>query len=287
MKPTVTCAGRILSLVALAATAFAQSDRGTITGTITDPAGAVLASAPIEVKNSETGVVYQAATTATGNYTLAQVPAGTYEMSVAVQGFKKYVRQNIAVDVAQTVRIDASLEVGSSTESITVTDQVSLLKTESGELSHTIAAQRLVDLGLLSIGGTFSSSQGLRFYMTETALIPGTYAPTGFTTGVRVNGAPVGTQRTQIDGMDATNGLNSVQAGTQPSVDAMQETAIQTSNFSAEYGAVGGGLFNVTLKSGTNQYHGAGYDYIANEFFNAATPFVNTKPRIRRNELRV
>ena len=83
---------------------FAQSDRGTITGTITDPAGAVVANAPIEVKNAENGVLYQAASTATGNFTVVQVPAGNYEMSVAVPGFKKYLRQNIAVAVAQTGR---------------------------------------------------------------------------------------------------------------------------------------------------------------------------------------
>ena len=276
--------GLCIGLVVLSAGAYAQSDRGTITGTVTDPAGAVVANAPIEVKNSETGVVYQAATTATGNYTIPQIPVGTYEMSVTVPGFKKYVRQNIAIDVAQTARLDVGLEVGSSSESVTVTDQVSLLKTESGELSHTISAQRLIDVGALGIGGTFASSQGLRFYMSEIALIPGTYAVSGFVTGARVNGAPSGTQRTQIDGMDATNQINAVQAGTQPSVDAMQETAIQTSNYSAEFGQVGGGLFNITMRSGTNRYHGAGYDYLANEAFNGSTPFVNTLPRIRRND---
>jgi hypothetical protein len=71
----------------------AQSDRGTITGTVSDPAGAVVAGAPIEARNVETGAVYQAATTATGNYTLAQLPTGTYELTVTVTGFKKYVRQ--------------------------------------------------------------------------------------------------------------------------------------------------------------------------------------------------
>src|SRR5262249_51465732 len=154
-----------------------------------------------------------------------------------------------------------------------------LLKTESGEMSHTIQAQRLIDLGALGIGGTFSSSQGMRFYMTEIQLVPGTYSNSGFTLGARVNGAPAGTQRTQIDGIDATNQINAVQAGTSASVDSMQETAIQTSNYSAEFGQVGGGLFNITLKSGTNQYHGNGYDYLANEAFNGATPFVNTLPR--------
>jgi hypothetical protein len=152
-------------------------------------------------------------------------------------------------------------------------------------MSHTIQAQRLIDLGLLGIGGTFSSSQGLRFYMTEIQLIPGAFAPgTGFTSGARVNGAPNGTQRTTIDGMDGTNQINAVQAGTGTSVDAIQETAIQTSNFAAEFGQVGGGLFNITMRSGTNQYHGGGFDYLQNEAFNGATPFVNKLPRTRRND---
>src|SRR5579871_6628338 len=265
--------------------AFAQSDRGTITGTVADPAGAVVANAMIEVKNIETGVLSQAASTLTGNFTLAQLPAGNYEMSVTAPGFKKYVRQNIVIEVLQTARLDVALEVGAATESVTVTDQVSLLNTESGEVSHTIQASRLVDLGLLGIGGTFSSSQGLRFYQTEIQLIPGASVPaSGFVLGVRVNGAPNGTQRTQIDGIDGTNQINAVQAGTGISVDAMQETAIQTSNFAPEFGSVGGGLFNITTRSGSNQFHGAGYDYLSNEAFDAATPYVNTLQRIRRND---
>jgi hypothetical protein len=264
---------------------YAQGDRGTITGTVADPAGAVIANAAIEVRNSETGAVYPTATTATGNYTIAQVPTGTYEMSVTAPGFKKYVRQNIVVEVAQVVRLDVGLEVGAATESITISAEVSLLKTESGELSHEIQAQHLVDLGLLGIGGTFSSSQGMRFYQAEVALIPGASVPVGgFILGVRVNGAPNGTQRTQIEGMDGTNQINSVQAGTGASVDGIQETAIQTSNYAPEFGSVGGGLFNIAMRSGTNQYHGAGYDYLSNEAFDGATPFVNTLQRIRRND---
>jgi Carboxypeptidase regulatory-like domain/TonB dependent receptor-like, beta-barrel len=273
------------AILLAAGCSYAQSDRGTITGTVADPAGAVIASATIQVKNSETGVAYPTATTATGNYTLAQLPPGSYEMTVTAPGFKKYIRQNIVVEVAQVVRLDVGLEVGAATESITVSAEVSLLKTEGGELSHEIQAQHLVDLGLLGIGGTFSSSQGLRFYQAEVALVPGASAPgSGFIFGVRVNGAPNGTQRTQIEGMDGTNQINSVQAGTGASVDAIQESAIQTSNYAPEFGSVGGGLFNITMRSGTNQYHGAGYDYLANEAFDAATPFVNTLQRIRRND---
>jgi hypothetical protein len=263
----------------------AQSDRGTVTGAISDATGAAVANAAIQLKNSETGAVYEAASTTTGNYTVAQVPVGTYELSVEVAGFKRYVRQNIAVGATQVVRLDVELEVGAANESVTVSEQASLLKTESGELSHEITAQHLVDLGLLGIGGTFSSSQGMRFYQAEVALIPGGSAPaSGFVFGVRINGAPNGTQRTQIDGMDGTNQINAVQAGTGASVDAIQESVIQTSNYAPEFGSVGGGLFNLTMRSGTNQYHGVAYDYLANEAFDASTPFVNTKQRIRRND---
>ena len=274
-----------MCLLASAALVFAQSDRVTITVNLSYPAGAVVAIAPIEAKNTETGAVFQGASSDTGNYTLPQLPVGNYEISVTVTGFKKYVRQNITVGLAQTVRVDIGLEVGSATESVTVSEQSSLLKTESGELSTTVQAQHLIDLGLLGIGGTYSSSQGMRFYQAEVALVPGASAPgSGFIFGIRVNGAPNGTQRTQIDGMDGTNQINSVQAGVGASVDTIQETAIQTSNYSAEFGQVGGGLFNVTMRSGTNQYHGAGYDYLANEFFDGAAPYVNTLQRIRRND---
>ena len=236
--------------------AFAQGDRGTITGTVADAGNAVVPGASIEARNSDSGATYTAASTETGNYTLTQLPAGTYQLTVTLAGFKKYVHQNIVVAATQTVRLDVALEVGAAAESITINEEVPLLSTESGEISHTIPASRLVDLGLLGIGGTYSSSQGLRFYQTEIQLIPGASVPVaGFVSGVRVNGAPNGTQRTQIDGMDSTNGINAVQAGTGISVDAMQETAIQTSNFAPEFGAVGGGLFNITTRSGTNRFH--------------------------------
>src|SRR4051812_45088874 len=102
-----------ISVVVFAVFAFAQTDRGTITGTVSDPAGAVVASAPIEARNTGTGAVFQAASSATGNYTIAALPSGTYELNVTVPGFKKYVRQNLLVQNAQTMRIDVALEVGS------------------------------------------------------------------------------------------------------------------------------------------------------------------------------
>jgi hypothetical protein len=267
----------------IASIAFAQGDRGTITGTIADPAGAVVSNAPVEARNSETGAVYQAATTATGNYTLSQLPAGTYELTVTVPGFKKYVRQNISVQVAQVQRLDIALEVGSASESVTVTEAVALLKTESGELSHNVATDRVDSLPILSIGAAAGSS-GIRNPQSIASLIPGTYvAPNS---NMRVNGAPGNTASYRIEGQDASNGqVPATQAQVQPSVDAIQEVTIQTSNFAAEYGQVGGGFFNYTMKSGTNQLHGSAYDYFVNEVLNANTPWTNTpRPAARRND---
>jgi len=277
----------VLSL-GLISVAFAQSDRGTITGTVSDPAGAVVASAPMEARNTENGALYQAATSTTGNYTLSQLPAGTYELSVTVPGFKKYVRNNLQVQVAQTIRIDVALEVGSASESVTVNEAAPLLKTESGELGHNVNARDLNELPVLGIGGTLSGSAGIRNPYNMVQLLPGAvFTPNSL---VRLNGTPANSQSFRVEGQDASNtGTPGVPAQTQPSVDAIQEVAIQTSNFAAEYGQVGGGVFNVTMKSGTNQFHGTAYDYFVNEVLNAGNPFTNNpagnpRPRARRND---
>jgi hypothetical protein len=109
----------VLSVV-FALVALGQTDRGTITGRVIDPAAAVVANAPLELLNPATGAFYPAATSATGNYTFSQLPVGTYQLTVAVPGFKNYVRQNLRVQAAQTLRIDVTLEVGTQAESVTV-----------------------------------------------------------------------------------------------------------------------------------------------------------------------
>ncbi|HEY7338825.1 MAG TPA: carboxypeptidase regulatory-like domain-containing protein [Bryobacteraceae bacterium] len=272
---------------ACAAIILAQTDRGTITGTVSDPAGAVVAGAPIEIKNVETGAIYQAGSSATGNYTLTQLPAGQYELSVTVPGFKKFVRKSVTVNVAETYRVDVMLEVGSATESVTVTEAAPLLNTESGELSHTVTTSTMNNLPVMSIGASAGSS-GIRNPYAVVQLLPGTtYSPD---VAIRVNGLPANTQAMRIEGQDATNGWYSAQSQTQGSVDAMQEFAVQTSNYAAELGQAGGGLFNVTMRSGTNQFHGDAYEYFVNDALNAGTPFTSDgqghllRPRQRRND---
>ena len=269
------------ALVVLAgAAAFAQSNQGTITGTISDPAGAVVAGAVIEVKNVETGVVSRGGTSATGNYVIS-VPAGTYELSVLVPGFKKYVQQNVPVVVATDTRKDVTLEVGQNTEVVTVQDTAPLLKTESGEVSHRVTTNDADQLPVLTIsgGGPFGStatSMGqIRNPLQVSTLLPGVAFMND--QALVVNGMPSNSESIRIEGQDSTGTIWKVsqQLSQGAGVDAIQEVAVQTSNFAAEYGQVGGGYFNFTMKSGTNQLHGSAYDYFVNEALNAGLPYTD------------
>src|SRR3989449_2075538 len=265
---------------------FAQSDRGTITGTVADATNAVIPGANITATNIDSSTKYETVSTETGNYTLTQIPAGTYQLSVELPGFKKYVRQGITVLVAQTLRIDVALEVGAATDEVTVNADAPLLRTESSDVSYVIKAPE--ELPIFGVGGNLSGSAGIRNPLAMVQMIPGsTWTPNSL---VRLNGTPANTQSWRVEGQDASNsGTPGVPAQSQPSVDAIQEVAIQTSNFAAEYGQVGGGVFNVTMRGGTNQFHGTAYDYFVNEAFNAGNPFTNNaatnpRPRARRND---
>ncbi|HEY7334314.1 MAG TPA: TonB-dependent receptor [Bryobacteraceae bacterium] len=261
-----------------AAGLLAQSNQGTITGTISDPTGAVVPTAQIEVKNTDTGIVYQGGTSSTGNFVIP-VPAGNYELNVNAAGFKKFVQQNIQVIVATDTRKDVVLQVGQATDVVTVNDTAPLLKTESGEMSHLVELKQAVELPLLTIAGggyTGATSMGnIRNPLQTSLLLPGV----AFANDMElvVNGLPSNSESIRIEGQDSTGTIWKVyqQRSQTMGVEAVQEVSVQTSNFAAEYGQVGGGYFNFTMKSGTNQLHGSGYDYLVNEAFNAGLPFTD------------
>jgi hypothetical protein len=270
------CLMVVACLTFAVAPTLAQSDRGAITGTISDPAGAMIPKVSIEAMNTETGAIYQTVSSTTGNYTLAQLPVGLYQLTASQAGFKQYSRTGITVMVAQTLRIDVALEVGDIKETVTVIADAPLLKTESGELSHNVTAERMENLPLVGF------STVLRDPLAVMALVPGTlYQNRAW---FRVNGAPSATLSMRVEGMEATNGMLAQSTGmNQQSMAAIEEYAIQTSNYAAEFGQAGGGYINMTMKSGTNKYHGSAYNYFSNEALNAAQPYVNIKSRVRRN----
>src|SRR5262249_45276673 len=138
----VSVCRRLVYMFSISLTVFAQTDRGSLTGTIIDPAGAVVPIAKVDVKNVDTGVVFNGGPSAPGNYVIQGLAPGNYELTVTVQGFKKYVRQNLVMTAGAIVRQDVNLEVGATSETVTVTDAAPLLKTETSEVSHNVSIAR-------------------------------------------------------------------------------------------------------------------------------------------------
>src|ERR1051325_603370 len=130
----------------LPAALFAQNDRGTITGTIVDPANAVVPLAAVTARNLETGAVYETTATETGNYTIPSLVAGSYEVEAQAPGFSRFIQKGIRIQVAQVARIDIKLQIGSATESVLVSADAPLLRTENAEQSSTISRENLLNL---------------------------------------------------------------------------------------------------------------------------------------------
>ncbi len=278
----------VFALLLLSGAASAQSDRGTITGTVTDPADAVIPRAAVSAVNVETGSVYRTTTTETGNYTLAQLPAGRYNLAFESQGFNKYVQEGIRVYVARSARIDVAMQVGTTTESVTVSADAPLLKSDNAEQSTTIAREKLDELPLNFGTRGNNASANIRNPYTFVSLVPS--GNLDWYNSIKLNGAPVNTFSVRVEGQEANNNrLNIRQDQIQPSVEALEEVSVQTSNFAPEYGQVAGGMFNLTARSGTNQFHGSAFEYFVNEALNAGLPYTDNgggdlvRPRNRRH----
>ena len=269
----------VVFLLAVASLAFGQVGNGTITGIVTDPAGAVVAGAKVEAKNAETGVVFSAQSTNAGNYTITDLPVGSYVVKQPRSpGFKTYTHTNMEMAAAGTLREDIALQVGSSSESVTVTAESTLLKTEGGDVATNITVHDIDELPLMGIGVQNSGTSGYRNPYNVTELLPGVVNYSAANAlGLNVNGLTM--QSMLVDGQDASTRVLGI-GGTgqyyqigQMGVDSIQEVSYQTSNYAPEYGMASSVVINNTMKSGTNAYHGSAYDYVVNEDLNAGEPF--------------
>ena len=276
----------LVTMLLAPAHSFAQTDRGTITGTVTDSTGAKVANATVSAMQNDTGAISNTTTTGTGNYTLPSLQVGTYNLTFEAPGFSKSAQTGIVVQTANVLRVDDTLQIGASTETVTVSTESPMLQAESASLSNTVETEKVENLPLNYAGS------GLQNPTAIASLQPGANAQinTNGNYQVRVNGAPLNTYKALVDGQDVTSGIDPTHlAEGTPSQEALQEVTLQASNFAAEFGQVSGGLFNFTTKSGTNKLHGSGYEYFVNEIFNAGQPFTNNgsggtiRPRDRAN----
>jgi hypothetical protein len=260
----------LLVILVLPLSIFAQSNKGAVTGTISDSAGAFIPGVPVVLTNMETGAKSDTVSTGTGNYSLLQLPVGTYELTVERAGFSKYQQTNILVELAVTTRVDVVLKVGSATDSVTVTSESTQLKTENAEQSFTVAGNQIAELPI-----NFGIGAGaIRNPLSFAQMTPG--ASFNGWNNISINGGSANF-KVVFEGQQSDDPYSTqVSDEIQPSVEAIEQFTLQTSNLTAEFGGVGnGGIYNFTSKSGTNQFHGSAYSYIENTAFNAGIPFTN------------
>jgi len=255
---------------------FAQQDRGSITGTLTDQAGAALSHARITITSVGTQNAVTTESNEFGQYSVPNLPIGLYSAKVEANGFKTWRREGLTLGVSQTLRVDASLEVGATSETVTVTGEASLLQTETPEVGTTINKQQIDQLPLSFAGGRSPESFAYK-------LSPGVQ---GDTWQAKINGSPYFSKEVLLDGASVTTYLSGHFGESYVSPEALGEFKIQTSGLSAEYGRTGGGVFNFVMRSGENQLHGSAFGQLRNEALNANSFINNARDLPRAKERR-
>ena len=247
--------------------AIAVGPTGTIVGTVADPSEAVIPKAQITVRNQGTNATREVQTDGDGDFSLPLLPPGVYEVSAEKAGFRRSVYSNVNLNVDQTVRVDFMLQVGQLSEQVVVTESVPLVQTDTSTLGQVIERKQVSELPLND-----------RNFLTFAVLVPGGQLPVqgsqNSTQGgaFNVNGAREQSNDFLLDGVD-NNDLYINQYSVLPSIDAIQEFKVQSSDYSAEFGRGGGAQVNVVLKSGTNQFHGSGFEFFRNRHLDAKNFF--------------
>ena len=248
-----------------------------ITGVVTDPNAAAVGSAAVSVRNVDTGIVNEAVTNSQGYYTLPLLNPGNYELTVRKEGFRTSARPGIRLYVAQVARIDIALTLGEIRESVSVEAQAPILESETSTVQQVIGSKKIIDLPLN--GRDFTQLATL----TPGAISRGTnsamQAPS-----MSIDGSRVSKTVFMIDGGSVSSQYFDV-ASIVPSVDAIQEFSVQSNSFAAEYGQ-GTAIVNVSLRSGTNQLHGAAFEFLRNQVLDARNFFNTTgvRPAVKQNQ---
>lgn len=259
-----------LLLVMGAPALFAQVLYGTLTGNVSDQSGASVPAATVRASNTATGVVRETQTNTEGIYTFNDLSPGVYQVTVVMQGFSTLHQEGIAVSPNTTQRVNLAMKIGSDAQEITVSDAPPLLQTETADTNYNISQQQITDLPTTSSTG--------RNFQSLYRLVPGSTPPAEQNSAgsnpqraqaVNVNGVSNATNTTRIDGaVDAYPWLPYLVAYLPPT-DGIESINVVTGSFNAEQGAAGGSAINVTMKSGTNKFHGSAWEYNSIGQFNA------------------
>jgi Carboxypeptidase regulatory-like domain len=270
----------ILSLL-LAVSAVGQAVYGSITGTLTDPAAAVVPGAHVAIHDVDRGTDYDTVANSSGNFTQTHLLPGHYSIRIVATGFTEY-QATAVVQVDFITRVDAQLQIGGSTQTVSVTGESPLLKTDRADVSNTLTGRELGKLPILD-----------RNVTTLLVALPGAglYSSASMSAAenqqsdqqVPVNGQLSYSNGFLLDGTENHSNILGLSVIV-PNPDALEEFKVTSSNYDARFGNASGAMMEGATKSGTNQVHGSAFEYLRNDFFNAADPFTGIDAPIRWNQ---
>ena len=271
----------------------AQVAGGTLSGSITDPSGAAVASAQVVIKNTATGVTTTVTTNTDGFYSAANLLPGEYEVAVSATGFNTEIKKGITINVGSQPVFSLVLQIGTVANSVEVTTEAPAVQLTSSDISATVTANTVRELPLNGRSWTDLAAlqPGVSTIQTQPSFATGAdRGNRGFGQQLTISGARPQQNNYRLDGIslnDYANGAPGSVLGGNMGVDAIQEFSVLTSNYSAEYGKTSGGVVNAITRSGTNAFHGSAYEFLRNSVLDARNFFEDpTQPKaeFRRNQ---
>ena len=259
----------------------AQTLYGSVVGNITDPSGAAVPGATVTVINMETGFNRQVNAGDSGAYSVPDLQAGRYEVKVVTPSFANFTRQGVTVSNNAVVRVDVQVQLAATSQNVTVTDSAAVLQTDRSDVRAEISTKQFQDLPV----------SGGRVYQSLFKLIPGFTPPRtqnslvsngGEDLVAEVNGTTKSTNNTRIDGASNTNVWLPQHSAYVPPLESIESVNVATNSMDAEQGQAGGAAVNVTIKSGTNDFHGVGFEYNTDSAIQARNVFYNS-PTLPKN----
>jgi hypothetical protein len=266
--------------------AHAQTLYGGIVGNVRDSSGAAVPGSTVTITNTATGLVRDTVSNETGAYSFTNVPGGTYEVKVSLQGFKEFVQTAVPVSIGQISRVDVALELGALTETITVASAAQLLQTDKADVSTELESEAIETMPL----------NQFRNYQALVNLVPGA-TPAQFQNAE--TDTPARSLSTSVNGQNRNNNGTVTDGATNVNIwlphhvmyvapaETIETVNISTSNFDAEQGMAGGAAITVITKSGTNQFRGSGFVFHNNDGLNATPYFFGNNPSGKPDKLPV
>lgn len=276
----------VVAVLAFSTMALGQGGSASLQGTVTDPSGAVIPSATVTLTQVGTGFTRTSTTNAQGQYVIPSLHPAGYTLTVEAKGFRLFTRKGITLLADQSATVNVRMELGASTQRLTVTAAAPLVNTTNGTHSQVVNQTQMVELPLngrnaadltfLVAGANPPPAGGGGSMQGTTKLFPSELA-------VSTNGAQEDQVSYQLDGGSYNDNFYATNMPF-PFPDALQEFSVQTSNYAAEYGNNSGGVVNIITKSGTNEIHGDAFEFVRNAVFNSRNFFAARRDQLKRNQ---